>query len=99
MYQIEEWYWKHIIECIFEADAKRVAWYFDRYLAGNQEGAKLLRHLFMVENEKLNFYKIPQEELKKFWESIKEAAFSYAEYTKTEEEELNQLFGKIYDNL
>lgn len=98
MYQIEEWYWKTIIESIFEANTKRVAWYFNLYLAGSEEGPKKLNHLFKSNNEMLTFYKIPEEELKKFWESVKKTALSYAEYTKTEEKELSDFFWETYEN-
>ena len=98
MYQIEEWYWKTIIESIFEANTKRVAWYFNLYLSGNEEGAVRLSHLFKSNNEMLAFYKIPEKELKQFWESVKETALSYAEYTKIEEKELSDFFWKTYEN-
>lgn len=46
----------------------------------------------------LTFYKIPEKELKQFWESVKETALSYAEYTKIEEKELSDFFWKTYTN-
>lgn len=71
---------------------------FILYLAGSEEGAKKLNHLFKSNNEMLAFYKIPEKELKQFWESVKKTALSYAEYTKIEEKELSDFFWKTYEN-
>ena len=46
----------------------------------------------------LTFYKIPEKELKQFWESVKEKALSYCDYTKIEGKELSDFFWETYTN-
>lgn len=96
---MEREYRKTIIEDILEANALRIASYFDHILKGEAKGEEQIAHLFAITNERLLFYKISHEELKIFWENILKTAYSFREYTKAEEEELQDIFWKIYNNL
>ena len=95
MTQIPVDLWRQIAEELLEMSAMRVASYFDLALKNSPEGEERMKHVIKVNNEKLRFYKIPEEELKNFWESVEKKPFSIREYTAAEERELHVVFEKL----
>lgn len=96
MYPLNDSYRKTLIENKLEVTSKRVAGYFDLILKNDDQGEKNIKHIFTVENEELLFYKIPEDELKKFWETVEKKAYSSKQYTKAEEWELHDFFWETY---